>query len=161
MTRAAIRKYQRDKNLAVNGQLDQETLNSLGIQAQGEASRSAQQPAPATPSTQDQPAQTQSTQTPPAQRQPAETQPTPAPATQDQSAQDQSAEQNGAVVSPSAATISAAQRSLKKEGFYKGDIDGQMTAETQAAISEYQKNSNLNVTGTLDPATLTKLGVSK
>jgi peptidoglycan hydrolase-like protein with peptidoglycan-binding domain len=36
-----------------------------------------------------------------------------------------------------------------------------MTPETQAAIREYQKNSNLNVTGQLDQATLSSLGVSK
>jgi peptidoglycan hydrolase-like protein with peptidoglycan-binding domain len=64
-------------------------------------------------------------------------------------------------VSPSSATVRAAQRRLESEGFYRGDIDGEMGPRTQAALSEYQRNSNLNVTGTLDQATLSKLGVSK
>jgi peptidoglycan hydrolase-like protein with peptidoglycan-binding domain len=112
MTRMAIRKYQTDNNLTVNGRLDMETLQKLGLQQpSGEASRSA----------------------------------------------------TGASSAPAlpAATVSAAQRSLQEKGFYKGNIDGAMTPETQAAISEYQKNSNLNVTGQLDQATLSSLGVSK
>jgi peptidoglycan endopeptidase LytE len=59
------------------------------------------------------------------------------------------------------ATVSAAQRSLKQKGFYKGNIDGAMTPETQSAIREYQQNTNLYVTGQLDQATLSSLGVSK
>jgi hypothetical protein len=57
--------------------------------------------------------------------------------------------------------VSAAQRSLKQKGFYKGNIDGNVGPETRAAIREYQKNSNLNVTGRLDEATLSSLGVAK
>jgi peptidoglycan hydrolase-like protein with peptidoglycan-binding domain len=116
MTRTAIRKYQTDNNLTVNGRLDTETVQKLGLQQPaGEASRSASGTATGT---------------------------SPAPAL------------------PSA-TVSAAQRSLQEKGFYKGNVDGAMTPETQAAIREYQKNSNLNVTGQLDQATLSSLGVSK
>lgn len=112
MTRAAIRKFQTDNNLAVTGRLDTETIQKLGLQQPaGEASRSA-------------------------------TGTTSAPALP-------------------AATVSAAQRSLQEKGFYKGNVDGAMTSETLAAIREYQKNSNLNVTGQLDQATLSSLGVSK
>ena len=112
MTRAAIRKYQADKDLTVNGRLDEETRNRLGVgNATGEASRSA-----------------------------TETSVTPA---------------------PTSATVSAAQRSLQRKGFYKGNIDGNMGPETGAALREYQKSSNLNVTGRLDQATLSSLGVSK
>lgn len=109
MTRAAIRKYQRENNLAVNGRLDRETRNTLGAGTSGEASRS----------------------------------------------------ESGAVLAPSSATVSAAQRSLQQKGFYKGNIDGNMGPRTRSAIREYQKNSNLNVTGRLDAATLSSLGVSK
>ena len=115
-TRAAIRKYQADKNLTVNGRLDRETRSKLGVSngtaTTGEANRSAAEP------------------------------------------------QTGQPVANSA-SISAAQRSLQKKGFYKGNIDGNMGPETQAAIREYQKNSNLTVTGKLDQATLSGLGVSK
>lgn len=73
----------------------------------------------------------------------------------------QSQTENNAIPTPTSATISAAQRSLQKKGFYKGDLNGNMGSETRAAIREYQKSSNLNVTGKLDPATLSSLGVSK
>lgn len=111
MTRSAIRNYQSQNNLAVNGRLDHETRSSLGVATSGEANRSAVE--------------------------------------------------SSATPAPSSPTISASQRCLQQKGFYKGDIDGNMGPETQAAIREYQKNSNLNVTGRLDQATLSSLGVSK
>src|SRR5579884_2163768 len=64
-------------------------------------------------------------------------------------------------LAPSHEAIVAAQRRLHDKGFYKGNFDGRMGPETQAAIREYQKNSNLNVTGKLDEGTLSRLGVSK
>jgi peptidoglycan hydrolase-like protein with peptidoglycan-binding domain len=100
MTRTAIRKFQGDNNLTVNGRLDPATRDKL--MAKGEASRT---------------------------------------------------ETGGMTTTASSSTISAAQRALQDKGFYKGDIDGQMSSETQSAIREYQKNSNLN--------TLNSLGVSK
>jgi len=75
-------------------------------------------------------------------------------------AADRAAENNTALT-PSSATVSAAQRSLRKRGFYKGTIDGQMGAETAAAIREYQRNSNLRLTGRIDRETLESLGVAK
>ena|ERR1051326_1736394 len=115
MTRAAIRKYQEDKNLAVNGRLDQITskrlrvrMTNAPVRMTGEANRSAEIGS-----------------------------------------------------RPSSATVSAAQRSLQRKGFYKGNVDGSMGPETHAALREYQKNSNLTVTGKLDAATLNSLGVSK
>jgi len=121
MTRAAIRKYQGDNNLTVNGRLDTATRAKLGIgtaEQSTEANRAA----------------TSSSQTP---------------------------ENSQNMMAPSKAAVSAAQRSLKKKGFYKGNVNGTMSAETQAAIREYQRNSNLNVTGQLDQGTLSSLGVSK
>ncbi len=50
-TRAAIRKYQGDKNLTVNGRLDQETRNKLGVHTTAEASREAGPEATTAPST--------------------------------------------------------------------------------------------------------------
>lgn len=109
MTHQAIRKFQRDNNLAITGQLNAETQAKLGLQA----------------------------------------------------GSDVNASETNAAIAPSSATVTAVQRSLKHNGFYKGDLDGQMGPETQAAVREYQKNSNLQVTGQLDQATLSGLGVSK
>ncbi|HEY1240412.1 MAG TPA: peptidoglycan-binding domain-containing protein [Bryobacteraceae bacterium] len=126
-TRSAIRRYQRDKNLAVNGQLDRETRKDLHLSRRdaddrraGDADRSVRE----------------------ADRY----------AVRDQ---------RGVAVAPSGQAITAAQRRLHDKGFYKGNFDGRLGPETQAAIREYQKNGNLNVTGRLDQATLSRLGVSK
>jgi peptidoglycan hydrolase-like protein with peptidoglycan-binding domain len=141
MTHAAIRKYQRDNNLTVNGRLDRATRNKLGVQTTGEASRSAE-PNESNQSGQSNPS-SQNNQSSDANR---------------VSNQNSS---NSSSTMVSSATVSAAQRHLKKMGFYSGDVNGNMSSETRSAIREYQKNSNLNVTGQLDPATLSGLGVSK
>jgi len=109
-THEAIRRYQRDHHLAVNGDLDRETRHRLGVSDTGEANRSAD---------------------------------------------------NGGPVEVSRASVSAAQRALHRKGFYKGSIDGVLGAETTAALREYQRNSNLVVTGRLDQATMSGLGVAK
>ena len=119
MTHAAIRKYQGDNNLTVNGRLDRETRAKLGLQTNtGEANRAEN-------NNNNMPANSSNTG------------------------------------NYSTSTITAAQRALHQKGFYKGAINGDMTSETQAAIREYQKNSNLNVTGQLNQDTLNSLGVSK
>jgi peptidoglycan hydrolase-like protein with peptidoglycan-binding domain len=64
-------------------------------------------------------------------------------------------------ITPSEATIKAAQQKLEQTGFYKGNIDGMYSSEMRAAVREYQQNSHLTVTGQLDQDTLSKLGVSK
>jgi peptidoglycan hydrolase-like protein with peptidoglycan-binding domain len=48
MTMSAIRNYQRDNNLAVNGRLDSQTRSKLGISATGQASRQATAPSNST-----------------------------------------------------------------------------------------------------------------
>jgi peptidoglycan endopeptidase LytF len=42
MTQAAVRRYQQHNNLRVNGELDNQTLNNLGVSTNGSASRSQQ-----------------------------------------------------------------------------------------------------------------------
>lgn len=142
MTHAAIRKYQRDNNLTVNGRLDRATRDTLGVQTTtGEASRSAE------PNEYNQSGQnnqsSQNNQSNEANR-----------------VSNQNSSNNSSTM-VSSATVSAAQRHLKQMGFYSGDVNGNMSSETRSAIREYQKNSNLNVTGQLDQATLNGLGVSK
>lgn len=50
------------------------------------------------------------------------------------------------------------QSELKGLGFYYGEINGQTTAETTAAIRRYQIRNGLEVTGTLTAETLAALG---
>src|SRR5579871_1569352 len=122
-TRAAIRSFQRDKNLKVNGKLDRQSRDKLGVRSDDEASRST--------------------------------------AEANRSTGEADRSELSTAAAPSSAAVSSAQRRLRDKGFYKGDVTGSMTAETRSALREYQKNSNLNVTGRLDQATLSSLGVAK
>jgi len=56
-------------------------------------------------------------------------------------------------------TTSAVQQVLKDEGFYYGDVNGEKTAETTAAIRRYQIRNGLQITGEIDAETLRSLGV--
>ena len=51
------------------------------------------------------------------------------------------------------------QTELKTQGFYYGELNGEGTSETTAAIRRYQIRSGLEVTGTLTEETLKSLGV--
>lgn len=53
-----------------------------------------------------------------------------------------------------------AQTELKKQGFYYGEADGSLSAETSAAIKRYQIRNGLEVTGTLTQGTLSALGLA-
>lgn len=130
-TRSAIRRYQRDKNLKETGRLDRATKKDLGVSGHDADDRRREAAS--------------------ADRR---------EGTADRIAGEADRYQHGAIA-PSTEAISAAQRRLHDKGFYKGNFDGRMGPETQAAIREYQRNSNLNVTGKLDQATLSRLGVSK
>jgi peptidoglycan hydrolase-like protein with peptidoglycan-binding domain len=57
-------------------------------------------------------------------------------------------------------TIRSVQQSLKDQGFYYGNVTGDKSAETTAAIRRYQIRSGLKVTGEVDPETLRSLNVN-
>lgn len=69
--------------------------------------------------------------------------------------------------SPSGATVSGLdeqktreiQQALQEKGFEPGSVDGMMSSQTKQAISEFQRESNLPVTGTVDEKTAERLGV--
>ena len=52
------------------------------------------------------------------------------------------------------------QAKLAELGYFSGDIDGKYDSKTVLAIKNYQTDNNLQVTGTLDQATTTALGVT-
>jgi len=58
-------------------------------------------------------------------------------------------------------TIVAAQERLARQGYYRGDTDGVLSAETQKAIRRYQNTNGLRQTGELDSDTLAVMGLSK
>ena len=59
----------------------------------------------------------------------------------------------------SVSTVGAVQSDLSREGYYRGVIDGVYGPQTRVAITRYQSNHGLQVTGSLTPATLQSLGV--
>lgn len=56
--------------------------------------------------------------------------------------------------------IFGAQQSLKDQGFYYGEVNGEKNADTAAAIRRYQIRNGLQVTGELDNETMRALGAS-
>ncbi len=56
-------------------------------------------------------------------------------------------------------TIASAQRALKNQGFYYGEITGRKDADTSAAIRRYQIRNGLKITGELDSETQRSLRV--
>jgi hypothetical protein len=57
------------------------------------------------------------------------------------------------------AHVRAAQQALKERGFDPGPIDGKYGPRTGTAVTAFQRQENLTVTGRFDSETLGKLGV--
>jgi peptidoglycan hydrolase-like protein with peptidoglycan-binding domain len=56
--------------------------------------------------------------------------------------------------------IRKVEQALQSKGHNPGRVDGVMDNDTRAAIRAFQKQNNLSQTGTVDPETAAKLGVS-
>src|SRR5215472_8819275 len=57
-------------------------------------------------------------------------------------------------------TIRSLQQMLKDKGLYYGNVTGNKSAETTAAIRRYQIRNGLKVTGEIDPETIRSLNMS-
>jgi len=57
-------------------------------------------------------------------------------------------------------TIQSVQQTLKDQGFYYGNVTGDKSAETTAAIRRYQIRNGLKVTGEINPEILSSLNVN-
>jgi len=55
--------------------------------------------------------------------------------------------------------ITAAQRMMKQRGMFNGSETGKLDDETRVALKSYQERNGLKVTGTLNAATLQKMGI--
>ena len=51
------------------------------------------------------------------------------------------------------------QRALHHEGYYRGEVDGDLGSGTRAAIRRYQSENHLDVTGRIDRTLLRSLGI--
>jgi peptidoglycan hydrolase-like protein with peptidoglycan-binding domain len=57
-------------------------------------------------------------------------------------------------------TVQSVQQALKDQGFYYGNVTGDKSAETTAAVRRYQIRNGLQVTGEINPETLRSLNLS-
>src|SRR4029079_14076394 len=55
--------------------------------------------------------------------------------------------------------VEGVQQALKDEGFYYGEVNGDMNANVTAAIRRYQIRNGLQVSGELNDETLRSLGI--
>src|ERR1043166_8335047 len=55
--------------------------------------------------------------------------------------------------------VESVQQALKDEGFYYGEVNGDMNANLTAAIRRYQIRNGLQVSGELNDETLRSLGI--
>jgi peptidoglycan hydrolase-like protein with peptidoglycan-binding domain len=51
------------------------------------------------------------------------------------------------------------QERLKTEGVYAGPVDGELNAQTEAALRQYQQKHGIPVSGAVDEATLKELQI--
>jgi peptidoglycan hydrolase-like protein with peptidoglycan-binding domain len=179
-TTAAIRRYQIRNGLQISGDLNDETLKSLGVDSSGARAivRASPTPAPAAPETSDLRAEPRESSAP---TNPLTGQPFPEPP------QDRSADgriRSGEQVPPRPAydavparpaenfagtpyesalpqvqrdVIISAQNSLARRGLYRGAIDGNASPELDFSLRAYQARARLPVTGRLDLDTLAAL----
>lgn len=56
--------------------------------------------------------------------------------------------------------VTQAQTMLTQRGFYNGEATGKLNPDTRAALKKYQQAESLNVTGTLNRATLEKMNIT-
>ena len=71
-----------------------------------------------------------------------------------------SAASRGPVFRANKEQITAAQTVLKQKGLYAGETNGKLDPDTRAAIKSYQKDNALNPNGSLNRATLEKMGIA-
>jgi peptidoglycan hydrolase-like protein with peptidoglycan-binding domain len=55
--------------------------------------------------------------------------------------------------------IKAAQRMLKEKSMYPGEETGKLNTDTRAGLKKFQEENGIKVTGTLNAATLEKMGI--
>src|SRR5438093_7200271 len=57
-------------------------------------------------------------------------------------------------------TVQSVQQALKDQGFYYGEVTGDKSSETTAAVRRYQIRNGLQVTGEINPETLRSLSIN-
>ena len=154
-TTAAIRRYQIRNGLKVTGEINEETLRSLGSNSVAASSQSNTKPDAIQPDNVRSDASAPVTHSSP-------------PALSGQS--DGPAETNpsysasffqSAPLRLNRRTIAEAQYQLMSRGYYRGRIDGTYGSRTAFAVRAFQSSAGLSPTGRLDRQTFEALGLSE
>ena len=169
-TTAAIRRYQIRNGLQISGDLNDETLKSLGVDSSGARAivKASPTPVPAAPETSDLRAEPRESSAP---TNPLTGQPFPepqqdrqAPVRPDYDAVPARPAENFAGTPFESAppqvqrnVIISAQNILARRGLYRGAIDGNASPDLDFSLRAYQARARLPVTGRLDLDTLAAL----
>ena len=163
-TTAAIRRYQIRNGLQITGEIDAETLRSLGVGAGGTPSTAARQPAPvqtSPPGSPDQGEDVQSAEVMPSQ--PGNYPPgNPPPQVATRRSVNEVFLGTPYEMAPpdlQRHVVVGAQTILARYGLYRSGIDGDYGPGTEAAVRAFQARSRLVTDGRLNMPTLAALGL--
>ena len=162
-TKAAIRRYQIRNGLQITGEIDAETLRSLGVSS--DAGRRAPQTQPTAPSVQDEAPPTQSAEINPPPDYRAPNAPPPVypqgPSGPRMNEADVFAGTPYEMAPPDLQrhVIVGAQALLARYGYYRAGVDGEFGPATAAALRVFQARAGLVPNGRLNMATLGALGL--
>jgi peptidoglycan hydrolase-like protein with peptidoglycan-binding domain len=165
---AAVRRYQIRNGLTVNGELNSETLQSLGIDSSGVARRESKpSPSPGlsavNPSDQSTGAGASATPAPiqPFANAPQDRQVYPSspvyPSVSPGTALLPGTPYESAPLDVQRRVVVSAQLALARRGLYRGELDGAYSAAMEFSVRAYQGRTHLPVTGRLDLETLAAL----
>jgi peptidoglycan hydrolase-like protein with peptidoglycan-binding domain len=165
-TTAAVRRYQIRNGLQITGELNTETLQSLGLTskpAPTPATRPAQTPGPTPPGFLEETPAPQTTPVPrPAPQPPADTQDVPEPPSPPRVESAHVFSDTPYDVAPPQVQqdiVSRAQIILMRQGYYRDEIDGAYGPAMNFALRNYQARFGLRPTGRLDVETLAALSL--
>jgi peptidoglycan hydrolase-like protein with peptidoglycan-binding domain len=138
-TRTGIKSFQKDNGLRETGTLNRATLEKFGVTL-----TDAQKAIPASPNSYAKP------------EEPAK------PKTETKTEKTSSTSESSmkpAVFRATSDQIKAAQKALKDKTMYSGEQTGKLDDATREGLKKYQDANGLKVTGTLNQATLEKMGI--
>ena len=158
-TTAAIRRYQIRNGLQITGEMDAETLRSLGIGSS--AAKAPPQPPSSTPDTSDLRAPEAAQPTPPPNQRPEGIDQAPGPHGLQPETSGVFDETPYAIAPPDLQrhVIVGAQTLLARRGLYRSAIDGVYGVGTTFAVRSFQSRVGIPPTGRLDMETLAALGL--
>jgi len=152
-TRVGIRSFQKDNGLTETGTLNRATLEKFGVEL-----TDSQKMIPVSPNSiasKDKPAD-KGTKSKPAVK-------STISATSSTAATSAASEEKPKRMPPFRATadqVKAAQKMMKEKSMYAGDETGKLDDATRDGLKKFQEGAGMKVTGTLNAATLEKMGIA-